>query len=227
MRGYYRSAAGPGWALVGDAGHFKHPTTAQGIGDALAQAEYVAGSARGRRPRGVRAVAERAVRRGLRVLLPRGAASRAGGRGTLRGAGSGPGCRPTVPGHVHPAGHAVQRVHPRAVPALAGGVGVRGRPRRLVALVDGLSTATFGPGCPRAPCGPCMTSSPTCAGSPKTQPTGGSSTARRRPGPIPSSPRNGMHGPPGRSRPGVTLTGTSSSRSWSGTDRPCPRLSSG
>ena len=42
MRGYYRSAAGPGWALVGDAGHFKHPTTGQGIGDALAQAEYVA-----------------------------------------------------------------------------------------------------------------------------------------------------------------------------------------
>ena len=42
MRGYFRSAAGPGWALVGDAGHFKHPTTGQGIGDALAQAEYVA-----------------------------------------------------------------------------------------------------------------------------------------------------------------------------------------
>ena len=42
MRGYYRSAAGSGWALVGDAGHFKHPTTGQGIGDALAQAEYVA-----------------------------------------------------------------------------------------------------------------------------------------------------------------------------------------
>ncbi|CUR55218.1 conserved hypothetical protein [metagenome] len=41
MRGYYRTAAGPGWALVGDAGHFKHPTTGQGIGDALAQADYV------------------------------------------------------------------------------------------------------------------------------------------------------------------------------------------
>ncbi len=33
---------GPGWALVGDAVHFKHPTTGQGIGDALAQAKYVA-----------------------------------------------------------------------------------------------------------------------------------------------------------------------------------------
>lgn len=41
MRGFYRTPAGPGWALVGDAGHFKHPTTGQGIGDALAQAEHV------------------------------------------------------------------------------------------------------------------------------------------------------------------------------------------
>ena len=42
MRGFFRRAAGPGWALVGDAGHFKHPTTGQGIGDALAQARFVA-----------------------------------------------------------------------------------------------------------------------------------------------------------------------------------------
>lgn len=42
LRGFYRTPAGPGWALVGDAGHFKHPTTGQGIGDALAQAEHVA-----------------------------------------------------------------------------------------------------------------------------------------------------------------------------------------
>jgi uncharacterized protein (TIGR03083 family) len=41
MRGYYRTANGPGWALVGDAGHVTHPTTGQGIGDALAEAEYV------------------------------------------------------------------------------------------------------------------------------------------------------------------------------------------
>ncbi|WP_148570960.1 FAD-dependent monooxygenase [Nocardioides caldifontis] len=44
MRGFFRRAAGPGWALVGDAGHVKHPTTGQGIGDALAQAEHVAAS---------------------------------------------------------------------------------------------------------------------------------------------------------------------------------------
>lgn len=42
MRGFYRTAAGPGWALVGDAGHFKHPGTAQGIGDAIEQAIFVA-----------------------------------------------------------------------------------------------------------------------------------------------------------------------------------------
>jgi 2-polyprenyl-6-methoxyphenol hydroxylase-like FAD-dependent oxidoreductase len=42
MRGFFRSPTGPGWALVGDACHFKHPGTAQGIGDAVEQAIYVA-----------------------------------------------------------------------------------------------------------------------------------------------------------------------------------------
>ncbi|WP_436498626.1 FAD-dependent monooxygenase [Actinokineospora sp. HUAS TT18] len=42
MRGHYRQAAGAGWALLGDAGHFKHPSTAQGIGDAVEQAWYLA-----------------------------------------------------------------------------------------------------------------------------------------------------------------------------------------
>ena len=32
---YFRRSAGPGWALAGDAGHFKDPITAQGIRDAL------------------------------------------------------------------------------------------------------------------------------------------------------------------------------------------------
>lgn len=32
---YFRRSAGPGWALPGDAGHFKDPVTAQGIRDAL------------------------------------------------------------------------------------------------------------------------------------------------------------------------------------------------
>jgi flavin-dependent dehydrogenase len=50
LRGYFRPAAGPGWALVGDAGHFKHPSTAQGIGDALEQAHYVADGLLGRDP---------------------------------------------------------------------------------------------------------------------------------------------------------------------------------
>jgi 2-polyprenyl-6-methoxyphenol hydroxylase-like FAD-dependent oxidoreductase len=42
MRGFFRRPAGPGWALLGDASHFKHPGTAQGICDAVEQALYVA-----------------------------------------------------------------------------------------------------------------------------------------------------------------------------------------
>ena len=41
-RGYLRAAAGPGWVLTGDAGNFKDPAAAQGITDALRQAETLA-----------------------------------------------------------------------------------------------------------------------------------------------------------------------------------------
>ncbi len=50
LRGFFKQAAGPGWALVGDAGHFKHPGTAQGIGDAIAQAQYVGDAVLGADP---------------------------------------------------------------------------------------------------------------------------------------------------------------------------------
>jgi menaquinone-9 beta-reductase len=40
--GFFRRSAGPGWALVGDAGHFKDPTPGQGIADALRQIERLA-----------------------------------------------------------------------------------------------------------------------------------------------------------------------------------------
>jgi 2-polyprenyl-6-methoxyphenol hydroxylase-like FAD-dependent oxidoreductase len=40
--GFFRESAGPGWVLVGDAGHFKDPTPGQGIADALRQAERLA-----------------------------------------------------------------------------------------------------------------------------------------------------------------------------------------
>ena len=50
MRGFFRKPAGPGWALVGDACHFKHPGTAQGIGDALEQAVHVAAALSGPNP---------------------------------------------------------------------------------------------------------------------------------------------------------------------------------
>jgi flavin-dependent dehydrogenase len=39
---YYRKAYGPGWALVGDAGYHKDPITAQGITDALRDADLLA-----------------------------------------------------------------------------------------------------------------------------------------------------------------------------------------
>lgn len=50
LRGYFRTPAGPGWALVGDACHFKHPGTAQGIADAVEQAICVAEGVSGRDP---------------------------------------------------------------------------------------------------------------------------------------------------------------------------------
>ncbi|HEX6153523.1 MAG TPA: NAD(P)/FAD-dependent oxidoreductase [Solirubrobacterales bacterium] len=47
LRGFFRRATGPGWALVGDAGHFKNPSTAQGISDAIEQALHVANEVTG------------------------------------------------------------------------------------------------------------------------------------------------------------------------------------
>lgn len=41
---YFRRASGPGWALPGDAGHFKDPVTAQGIRDALRYGRHLAES---------------------------------------------------------------------------------------------------------------------------------------------------------------------------------------
>jgi 2-polyprenyl-6-methoxyphenol hydroxylase-like FAD-dependent oxidoreductase len=42
IRGYYRQAWGPGWALVGDAAHLKDPIVARGISEALRGAEWLA-----------------------------------------------------------------------------------------------------------------------------------------------------------------------------------------
>jgi flavin-dependent dehydrogenase len=42
VRGYMRRAWGPGWALVGDASHFKDPLTTHGMTDALRDAELLA-----------------------------------------------------------------------------------------------------------------------------------------------------------------------------------------
>jgi menaquinone-9 beta-reductase len=42
QRGFMRESSGPGWSLVGDAGHFKDPISAHGITDALRDAELLA-----------------------------------------------------------------------------------------------------------------------------------------------------------------------------------------
>ncbi|TWF92803.1 flavin-dependent dehydrogenase [Saccharopolyspora dendranthemae] len=42
QQNFFREAAGPGWALVGDAGHHKDSITARGISDAFTQAEALA-----------------------------------------------------------------------------------------------------------------------------------------------------------------------------------------
>ena len=104
LRGFVRPANGPGWALVGDAGLFKHPVTAQGIGDALAQGWYVGQRAWPRRgPRRLRDLARRPRRRPLRVVV-RGRPLPVGrGRGHLLGAGRRPGGRPGVPRHLRQA----------------------------------------------------------------------------------------------------------------------------
>lgn len=51
MRGFFRTPTGPGWALLGDACHFKHPATAQGISDAVEQSLYLAEALSGADPR--------------------------------------------------------------------------------------------------------------------------------------------------------------------------------
>ncbi|RKN39507.1 NAD(P)/FAD-dependent oxidoreductase [Streptomyces hoynatensis] len=42
FNGYFAEPAGPGWVLVGDAGHFKDPSVGRGIGDAFHQADELA-----------------------------------------------------------------------------------------------------------------------------------------------------------------------------------------
>jgi flavin-dependent dehydrogenase len=43
-QGFVRRAAGPGWALVGDAGYFKDPISTHGMTDAMRDAELLAGA---------------------------------------------------------------------------------------------------------------------------------------------------------------------------------------
>ena len=95
MRGFFRTPTGPGWALVGDACHFKHPATAQGIGDAVEQAIYVAETLSGAvRASSPTRLARHAGLRALRVVVHMGTIPAAGDRRTYSGAGR---ARPTPP----------------------------------------------------------------------------------------------------------------------------------
>jgi 2-polyprenyl-6-methoxyphenol hydroxylase-like FAD-dependent oxidoreductase len=53
LPGYRRTAAGPGWALVGDAGYYKDPMSTHGIAQALRDAELLADAVTARLPRDV------------------------------------------------------------------------------------------------------------------------------------------------------------------------------
>jgi flavin-dependent dehydrogenase len=48
QQNFFRQAAGPGWVLVGDAGHHKDSITARGISDAFLQADILVGRLDGR-----------------------------------------------------------------------------------------------------------------------------------------------------------------------------------
>ena len=104
MRGYRATAAGPGWALVGDAGLYTHPVTGQGIGDAVHQGWYV-----GRRsPTGGDLSGYEEWRDGraaehYELVVRRWPASGPRRRGHYSGLAADPVAEPGVPGHLHEA----------------------------------------------------------------------------------------------------------------------------
>ena len=100
MRGFFRKPTGPGWALVGDACYFKHPGTAQGIGDAVEAALYVADSLSGAGASldGYEEWRDAQGRRALRLVVRLGPLSEAGERrAALPRLGLRPGGRPGPP----------------------------------------------------------------------------------------------------------------------------------
>lgn len=111
MRGYFRRATGPGWALLGDALHFKHPGTAQGIGDAVAQGGLRRGPALqpGSEPGRLRGLARGACRRALRLVVRLGTLSAARAlREALSRLGERPRRRSGHARHAHPQGRALR-----------------------------------------------------------------------------------------------------------------------
>ncbi|MFJ9679421.1 NAD(P)/FAD-dependent oxidoreductase [Streptomyces sp. NPDC101194] len=72
QRNFFRQAAGPGWVLIGDAGHHKDSITARGITDAFTQAQLLADcvGADLRDPARLRAALDRFAERRTALLLP-------------------------------------------------------------------------------------------------------------------------------------------------------------
>ncbi|AXK33498.1 NAD(P)/FAD-dependent oxidoreductase [Streptomyces armeniacus] len=75
QRNFFRTAAGPGWALIGDAGHHKDSITARGITDAFIQAQLLTDRIGGlgdalRDPARLDAALERFAAERSEVLLP-------------------------------------------------------------------------------------------------------------------------------------------------------------
>ena len=92
LPGFFRQPYGPGWALVGDAGHHKHPITGFGMSDAFRDAELLASAlddcfagrrpyedALARLPAGARRAGAAALRAHLRLREARAASARPAG----------------------------------------------------------------------------------------------------------------------------------------------------
>ena len=248
LRGFFRRACGPGWALAGDAGHFKHPVTAQGISDAVEQAWFVADALLGADPgpRRLPGMARRQGCRALRMVVPVGSPTAARARPPrVRRARRRPGGRPAVARPVHSAAAAIGGLHRREADQLGGSLAGRsarpGRSPPRLTWPAPTPTPAGGSGscwpgwtrprwrrrCRPARPGPSGMSSRTLLAWPPTPPAGPTSPAPPTPGVTSGWPPRGTSGPPGRCSPGATGQWRPCSPSGPAGRRPWSRYSPG